>query len=116
MKNSISPQFPLEAVMWTTGLVALAYMNPYENRGPSLCLLHYFGFNYCPGCGLGRSISFLLHGDWKSSWTAHPLGIVAVAVLTNHIRRLMLICLNHFFKIKKEEEGYGEYHHPVAGN
>jgi hypothetical protein len=102
MKSPFSSQFPLEAVAWTAGLVALAFMNPYDDSGPSLCLLHHLGFKYCPGCGLGHSISFLLHGDWKGSLAAHPLGIVAVMVLTNRIRKLMTNFFNgiSFSKLK----------------
>lgn len=104
--------------MWTTGLVALAFMNPYEDRALSLCLLHQFGFKYCPGCGLGHSISLLLHGDWKSSLSAHPLGIVAVIVLANHIRRLLMNFLNDVLssRSKCKEEGYGSIDQSVAGN
>lgn len=28
----------------------------------------------CPGCGLSRSITALLHGDWKSALTIHAFG------------------------------------------
>jgi len=102
MKSSFSFCFPLEAVVWTAGLAALAFLNPYDDYATSLCLFHHLGFEYCPGCGVGHSISFLFHGDWKSSLAAHPLGIFAVMVLTNRIRRLMTNFLNglSFSKLK----------------
>jgi len=43
------------------------------------------GFTWCPGCGLGHSISFLFHGDIKSSFHAHWLGIPALIIIVYRI-------------------------------
>lgn len=32
----------------------------------------------CPGCGITRSILFLLTGQWKRSFYVHPMGVVLV--------------------------------------
>jgi hypothetical protein len=73
--------FPLESVAWVAGLIALALMDPSVDHR-SICPLDAFGFQYCPGCGLGRSIAFLFHADFEESWKAHPLGAAAVLILT----------------------------------
>jgi len=78
----------LEAVVWTGAFVYLAIHNPYTQAEFTLCPLRNLGFHYCPGCGLGRSISFLLHGDIIRSVQTHLLGIPATIILS--IRTLSL--------------------------
>jgi hypothetical protein len=43
------------------------------------------GFNWCPGCGLGRSLSHLLHGELRQSIQMHWFGIPALLVLLYRI-------------------------------
>lgn len=41
---------------------------------PTACLSrNLFGIE-CPGCGLTRSIVYLVHGEWSASWQMHRLG------------------------------------------
>jgi hypothetical protein len=79
--------FPREALVWTAGLIALACYTP-SGTHISLCPLYQLGFDFCPGCGLGRSISFLFHGDIAQSFRIHPLGIFAVIVLSVRVYTL----------------------------
>ncbi|MFD1628902.1 DUF2752 domain-containing protein [Pseudopedobacter beijingensis] len=51
----------------------------------SLCPIHQLGFSFCPGCGLGRSIHYLMHGQWSLSWKMHPLGFFAFFVIISRI-------------------------------
>lgn len=81
---------PLEAVVWIVAFVLLASYYPNPHTHITLCPLANAGFAFCPGCGLGRSIAYLFHGDWKLSWHAHPLGIFAVLTLTYRIITLLL--------------------------
>lgn len=74
-----------ELLVWTTGLLLLAFMNPGSSEHFSLCLFNRLGFTSCPGCGIGHAISWLFHGNLNESWRAHPLGIVAVPVLLHRI-------------------------------
>lgn len=69
-----------EAFIWITALMFLAFSHP----GPAhytLCPLKNLGFHFCPGCGLGTSITYFFHMDLKASIEAHPLGIPAVMLL-----------------------------------
>lgn len=86
---SIRKNFPpLEAVVWLAGLVVMALLPPGEQSHFSLCPLKNLGFGFCPGCGLGHSISYLFHGHLVLSLSAHPLGIFAVIVLSFRILQL----------------------------
>ncbi|PAW92790.1 hypothetical protein CKK33_04490 [Mucilaginibacter sp. MD40] len=66
-------------------LVCLALTNPAAQGHFSLCPLKLLGIAWCPGCGLGHAISFLLHGDLKSSFQAHWLGLPVLLVLLYRI-------------------------------
>jgi hypothetical protein len=86
MKKSVSRvirKINLEAIVWLGGLLALALMNPDGTQHYSLCIFKNLGFKYCPGCGLGHSISYFLHGELNRSLQAHPLGIVATIILVS---------------------------------
>lgn len=77
-------EFPLEALIWVIALTVLAIMDPHEAHY-SICPLSNMGFEFCPGCGLGTSISFLFRGDVRASFATHPLGIFAVIILSFRI-------------------------------
>jgi hypothetical protein len=81
----------LEAFIWIAALVALAFTDPMGTHY-SLCPLHNMGFDWCPGCGLGHSISWLFRGDIVESFHAHPLGIPAVFII---ILRIITIFRNN---------------------
>lgn len=75
---------PLELLFWITAMVLLAMNNISHTDHAdhfSLCPLENMGFDWCPGCGLGRSISYLLHGELQQSIEMHWLGIPALMVL-----------------------------------
>ena len=78
----------LEALLWTAGLVYLITINPYQVQKFTLCPFHNLGIGFCPGCGLGRSIAFLFHGDLFNSLSSHPLGIIAFILITTRIVKL----------------------------
>lgn len=76
---------PLEAWMWIGALLYLVFVNPYKTQSFTFCPFHNMGIEHCPGCGLGRSISFIYHGDIIHSFGAHPLGIFALIVIIYRI-------------------------------
>src|SRR5687768_2582376 len=87
----------IELSVWICALTALAIMPP-SNTGFSFCIFRLMGFENCPGCGLGHAISHLFHGDISASFSAHPLGIFAVAVILIRIYKLIQL---HFNKSKQ---------------
>lgn len=90
---------PLEAWIWTAGLLYLFFINPYQEQVFSICPLHNLGIGFCPGCGLGRSISFFYHGDFLHSLTTHPLGIAAFFIISFRVYKLV----KNSYQLKKGE-------------
>lgn len=66
----------------------LAMINPSESHF-SFCLFNRLGFTWCPGCGIGHSISYLLHGDVIKSFQTHMLGTFALLVIVYRILQLI---------------------------
>lgn len=102
MKLLIRRYFELS--VWVVALILLATMNPGTDVHYSFCIFKFLGFKHCPGCGLGHSISYLFHGDIRASFSAHPLGIFALAVILFRIYKLSSIHIfSHF-----QEPVYGQ--------
>ncbi len=78
-----------EAVLWIAGLIYLFIINPYEAQHYTFCAFKLVGIDDCPGCGLGNSISMILHGDLTSPFSSHPLGIFALTVIVFRIFTLL---------------------------
>lgn len=85
MKNIKS--FPIELIFWVSALVLLATTDPHAHHF-TLCPLANLGLTWCPGCGLGRSISSLFHGEIRESFAHHWLGIPALMIITYRIYQL----------------------------
>ncbi|WP_308379142.1 DUF2752 domain-containing protein [Parapedobacter tibetensis] len=85
-KLSIS-KLPIELACWVLALVLLYFSNPHAHHF-SLCPLENAGFTWCPGCGLGRSITLLMHGELKASLSMHWLGIPALLIIIHRIYTL----------------------------
>ena len=92
-----------ELAAWIIGLGLMAIMDPATNSHYSFCLFKFIGIKYCPGCGLGHSISYLFHGNLKESFNAHPLGLFAVVMIVSRIYKLS--SLHIFLKFKKYNYG-----------
>ena len=78
-----------EALIWIAALIFLALIEPAESTHYTICPFSAIGIDLCPGCGLGRSVSFLLHGDITNSLNIHPLGIFALIVLIARVISLI---------------------------
>jgi len=83
-----------EAFLWLAALAWLAIDNPVHHHY-SLCPFHNLGISFCPGCGLGRSIGFLFHMDFRASFLAHPLGIPALALIVGRIVKVLFRRTNY---------------------
>ncbi|WP_226389239.1 DUF2752 domain-containing protein [Penaeicola halotolerans] len=82
--------FPLEAVFWTIALISLALFTPSEASHFSLCPIDRLGFDFCPGCGLGRSMAWAFKGEFARSFSQHWLGIPAILLLIYRIFQLIV--------------------------
>ena len=85
-----------ELSFWVSSLTLLALMSPSTDPHFSFCVFKLLGINFCPGCGLGHSISYFFHGNIKSSFSSHPLGIFAVIVILFRVYKLSI----HLFSKK----------------
>ncbi|MCC8410941.1 DUF2752 domain-containing protein [Mucilaginibacter sp. UR6-1] len=70
-----------ELTFWVAAIIALAVTNPAAETHFSLCPLKIAGIGWCPGCGLGHSISWLLRGNISNSFNAHWFGIPALGII-----------------------------------
>jgi|AntRauTorckE6833_2_1112554.scaffolds.fasta_scaffold07284_6 hypothetical protein len=85
-----------EWIVFSIGLLLLGTMNP-ENSGISLCFFDFIGIEFCPGEGLGRSISYTMKGDFSSALNAHLAGPAAVGIL---LSRIIHVCRNLYQQSK----------------
>jgi hypothetical protein len=79
---------PAEAYIWIVALLTLFVLEP-SSAHYTICPFHHLGFTFCPGCGLGRSISYAFAGDLYRSFESHPLGLFALIVLVLRIIKLI---------------------------
>jgi hypothetical protein len=68
-------------------LLVLALL-PADGLGILLCPFHLLTGIACPLCGLTRSASSMLQGNWSAGFAYHPLGIFVLLWL------LVLVCLS----------------------
>jgi len=83
--NRIWNFFGMEAAIWILGLLYLALINSPESTHFTICPFKNLGIEFCPGCGLGNSVSYLFKGDLITSYHTHPLGILALIIITFRI-------------------------------
>jgi hypothetical protein len=93
MKNSflhiVKKPGTTEALIWLTALLYFAIAPASTEQHFTLCAFHWLGFTHCPGCGIGRSIGFFLHGDVATSWQMHILGIPATVFLAFRVLSIL---------------------------
>ena len=71
-----------ELLCWLAAIVLFAFFtNPGSTQHFSLCLFKALGFDACMGCGIGRSMSFALQGDFLAAWQMHFMGIPGLLII-----------------------------------
>jgi hypothetical protein len=88
----------LEAFIWLAVIIYFAASPVEFGNHYSICPLRLAGFEYCPGCGLGRSIVLLLHGQLEESISMHPFGFFALGMFTARI----FTVFKNYFSIQKQ--------------
>lgn len=94
-----------EILAWLSGIIYLLTINPYHADHVSICPYKNLGIEFCPGCGLGRAISYLFHGDIINSFNSHPLAIPAFIIIT--FRIVQLTRKKYFTNHNQKEVIYG---------
>jgi len=94
-----------ELVFWIAAIIALAVTDPLSTSHYTLCPLKLADITWCPGCGMGHAIAWLLHGNIKNSWHAHWLGIPALLIISYRICVLGKAAFLELFKSEKEFKG-----------
>uniref|UniRef100_A0A832G7X0 DUF2752 domain-containing protein n=1 Tax=Ignavibacterium album TaxID=591197 RepID=A0A832G7X0_9BACT len=88
----------IEGIIWIVSLTYLASLTNSNHQHFTICPLSNLGFEHCPGCGLGKSISMILHGNIFESFDFHLLGIPALIIIIFRIFQLIKINFHIHFK------------------
>jgi len=89
-----------EAFVWFSGLFYLAFFtDPYQSHF-TICPLSNMGIDFCPGCGLGHSITLIFRGDFIGSFHAHPLGFFTLIIISFRIFSLIKSNIKQIKKAK----------------
>jgi len=64
---------------WTTPVIGIVgivvgLVMPPDGIGGTVCASYRVLGYPCPGCGLTRSVSSILHGNFEQAWGYHPMG------------------------------------------
>ena len=92
----------LEALFWLTALLFLAVLPSTGTAHFTICPAANLGIDWCPGCGLGSSISLFFNGKFIESALMHPFGIPAVLILSARIISLVEENITNVYLKNKE--------------
>jgi len=98
-------QIPVELLFWMGALLMLGSAGLNSDPDAShltLCPLANLGFDWCPGCGIGRAIACLLQGELMKSLEYHWFGLPALLIICLRIYTLMKLELSKRFKEKEK--------------
>ncbi|HQF43540.1 MAG TPA: DUF2752 domain-containing protein [Ignavibacteriaceae bacterium] len=95
-----------EGLIWISALIYLALFNDPFHQHFTICPLANLGFEHCPGCGLGNSISLFFHGYFIESFKAHILGIPAILIILYRVFSLIHINKRSIISSSKSRSSY----------
>ncbi len=94
MKREISRPLRILLLAAPPVLAALVCLRVYRGGHVAVCAFYELTGLYCPGCGSGRAVYALLHGDWRGAfrhnWLLLPLGVPAGLVFLHEYARMLL--------------------------
>lgn len=103
-------RMPFELLFWTIALVLLGTADLHTHGNAqhfTLCPIANMGFSWCPGCGIGRSMGYLLQGNLEQSLKEHWFGIPALLIIGNRIFVLIKnLRKRRVLNLKYKEERY----------
>jgi hypothetical protein len=79
-KDLYSFLFNRAAALGALALVLLTAALPSQGAGIQICFFKYLTGLPCPGCGLTRSFSCILHGNFARAYEYHPFGYVLLPI------------------------------------
>ncbi|PKL86764.1 MAG: hypothetical protein CVV22_01340 [Ignavibacteriae bacterium HGW-Ignavibacteriae-1] len=94
----------IELLFWVSALFWLAFVE-IKTVHFTFCPLSNAGLDFCPGCGLGQSVSLIMSGNVLQSFEAHPLGMFALIIILHRI----YVLISNYIKFK-------ELHHESSIN
>jgi len=96
--KKITEYLDLEALIWLSAILYLTIVRLNPEIHFSICPLHNLGLTFCPGCGLGHSVSYFLHGEFERSIQTHWLGPIATIII---VFRIIVLIKNILIKFPK---------------
>lgn len=82
-------RFPFELLFWCLAIVGILMIDPNSQTHFSICPLDMLGIDWCPGCGLGRSMKLFSMGEFSASFDMHPMGGIAWLIIAFRISELV---------------------------
>jgi len=103
--NKLLPDFLFIAVL-IAALLYLAIVTPSKiGFGQDLCIIKAITHHSCPGCGLCRAFSALLHGDIHLALHLNPYIVIVAPILVYLIMRKVSRFVSAVLRLQSLEPG-----------
>ncbi len=88
-----------ELLIWVAALGYIYFM-PLQNNF-SFCFFKLMGITFCPGCGIGRAMHLVMHGQINYSFSFHYFGVPALLIILYRIINLLTKKQSYTLKTNK---------------